>query len=293
MDNTLEIIDLCKSYKAKKVLDKVNMVLLENQITALLGINGAGKSTTIKCITGINNIDHGIIKTYNHRIGVVYDDNGLYLDLTALENMMIFLRLIGKKEKDDALYMLENVGLIDEKDTLVRKFSKGMKRRLAIARMIIFDPDILILDEPFDGIDVFHHRFLIDFLKKWVKNKNKSILFSSHIMSEIEEFGDRIYILKNGKAELGCSIEELRMSNIRGIDIKLRYKKDEAKLKNIINGFPSVHSITYKGELSYTLSCNEYINDKICDCMVDNGILFDEIKLVTDTMESIFLKYTD
>ena len=293
MNNTLEIIDLCKSYKTKSVLDKVNMVLVENQITALLGVNGAGKSTTIKCITGINNLDHGEIKTFNHRIGVVYDDNGLYLDLTALENMMIFLALIGKKQKEEALLMLENVGLIDEKDTLVRKFSKGMKRRLAIARMIIFDPDILILDEPFDGIDVFHHRFLINYLKRWVKNKNKSILFSSHVMSEIEEFGDRIYILKNGKAELGCSIEELRMSNIRGIDIKLRFKKDEEKLMNIVDEFDSVHSITNKSGLTYTLSCNEYVNDKICDYLVNNNILFDEITLVIDTMESIFLNYTE
>jgi len=289
----LEIHNLCKSYKSKQVLNGLNMALEENHITAFLGGNGAGKSTTIKCIAGINKIDSGSVETHNHQIGVLFDDNGLYLDLTAIENIMIFLGFVGRsKETDEAENILNTVGLLNEKNTVVKKFSKGMKRRLAIARMIIFNPNILILDEPFDGIDAFHHRFLIDFLKEWVKKPKKAILFSSHIMSEIEDFGDVIYILKDGKAHLGCSIDKLLLDNIIGVKVKLRNYEDEGKLKYILTSFPTVSEILEMQDLTYFISCNTYINSELCDCMIQNNISFDELTLVTDSMESIFFRYT-
>ena len=97
------------------------------------------------------------------------DDNGLYLELTAFENLVIFQQLIGKSMAESekaACELLKSIDLLNEKDKKVKHFSKGMKRRLALARMIVFDPNILILDEPFDGIDAYNHRFMIEYLKK-------------------------------------------------------------------------------------------------------------------------------
>lgn len=290
----VEVADLKKSFKKKNVLLGIDFVLRQGEITAFVGKNGAGKTTTIKCICGINSVDSGSVKLNNNRIGVVFDDNGLYLELTAFENLVVFQQLIGKEKEEavsEAFKLLKSIDLFDEKDKKVKTFSKGMKRRLAIARMIVFEPNILVLDEPFDGIDAYNHRFLIDYLKKWVASGQRTIIFSSHNMSEIEDFCNRILIINGGRIVLDDMLSNVIINNINGVRIKPRYEADKEKLEKLAKD--AGYSCESDTSGYCVISCDKYINDAICDRMIENNILFDEITLLTDSIENIYFHYTD
>ncbi len=289
----VEINDLKKSFKDKNVLLGIGFELRQGEITAFVGKNGAGKTTTIKCICGINSIDSGKVDLKNNRIGVVFDDNGLYLELTAFENLVIFQQLIGKSMAESekaACELLKSIDLLNEKDKKVKHFSKGMKRRLALARMIVFDPNILILDEPFDGIDAYNHRFMIEYLKKWVASGERTIIFSSHNMPEIEDFCNRILIINGGKIVLDGMLSDVIIDNITGLKIKPRSADDAEKLGKLTKDLG--YSMEHASSGYCIINCDKYINDIICDKMIENRISFDEITLMTESIENIYFRYT-
>ena len=289
----VEINDLKKSFKDKNVLLGIGFELRQGEITAFVGKNGAGKTTTIKCICGINSIDYGKVDLKNNRIGVVFDDNGLYLELTAFENLVIFQQLIGKSMAESekaACELLKSIDLLNEKDKKVKHFSKGMKRRLALARMIVFDPNILILDEPFDGIDAYNHRFMIEYLKKWVASGERTIIFSSHNMPEIEDFCNRILIINGGKIVLDGMLSDVIIDNITGLKIKPRSADDAEKLGKLTKDLG--YSMEHASSGYCIINCDKYINDIICDKMIENSISFDEITLMTESIENIYFRYT-
>ncbi len=290
----VEITDLKKSFKDKNVLLGIGFELRQGEITAFVGKNGAGKTTTIKCICGINSVDSGKVDLKNNRIGVVFDDNGLYLELTAFENLVIFQQLIGKSKavsESASCELLKSIDLFEEKDKKVKTFSKGMKRRLALARMIVFDPNILILDEPFDGIDAYNHRFLIEYLKKWVSSGERTIIFSSHNMPEIEDFCNRMLIINGGKIVLDDMLSDVIINNITGVRIKPRLDDDTEKLVKLVKDLG--YSIESDTSGYCVISCDKYINDIICDKMIENDISFDEITLLTESIENIYFRYTE
>lgn len=237
----IEIRNVSKAYKKKKVLDDVSFSIEKNQITGLVGPNGAGKSTMLRIISGINIPTYGMVISENDmegrnvKISTVFDYDGLYSQLTVRENILFLLKTRNKNVRDltqTETDIIERLGLKDVLDTKVRFFSKGMLRKAAIARAVIMNPNILILDEPFDGLDIESHSFIIGYLQEWVCIGQRCILLSSHNMSDVEKICDRIIILNEGRIIKDASVELLREQAYKCLRISLMADCDKSLIYN-------------------------------------------------------------
>ncbi|MDT2599011.1 ABC transporter ATP-binding protein [Enterococcus hulanensis] len=208
----LEIRDLRKSYGRNNILNGIDLQLLPGKITGLLGRNGAGKTTLMKCVLGLTANYHGKV-VFNGKnlsttdtqtrmkIGSLVDVQ-FYEDLTAYDNLMLSIRLIDslpKKERKRLIQeSLEFVELSNAAKKKVKNFSFGMKQRLALALSLITKPELLILDEPFVGLDPIGVEEVKDLLRKLCRERGTAILFSSHQMQEVCDLTDNILVLSKG-----------------------------------------------------------------------------------------------
>lgn len=195
--------NLSKSYSSGKALDNVSIHISSGQICGLLGRNGAGKTTLFKILCGLVKSDEGTVIINSKRrkpIGGIIERPGLYDFLNAYDNIKIFAGIQGAPtDKISIEQNLLKVGLpIDRKDP-VRNFSLGMKQRLGIAIALINDPECLVLDEPFSGLDPIGVASLIDLIKTLAEKENIAILLSSHMMAEISKCCHFIYVIEKGK----------------------------------------------------------------------------------------------
>lgn len=221
MDNyILQTENLTKTYDNKTIINNLNLKIKKGEIYALLGKNGAGKTTTMCMMTKLIKKDKGEIKIFNEniennneifkKIGTLIEYPGFYENLTGLENLRYFQEIQTKSDKNQLEKILKIVGLHESKDKQVKKYSMGMKQRLAIATAIINTPDLLILDEPINGLDPKGIINMRMFLKSLSKEYGMTILISSHILSEIEQIADRIGIINHGEI-----IEEIKIEDIK------------------------------------------------------------------------------
>ena len=203
----LEIKNISKKFNDNLVLDNINMQLTSNNIYGFSGRNGSGKSVLLKIISGLYFPTTGNIFLNDKKIdyhekflpslGVLIESPKFFHNLTCYENLEIIGNISKKIEKEDILRVLEIVNLISEKDKKFSKCSLGMKQKLGIASAIINDPDILILDEPFNGIEEASVLKIKEYLKS-IKN-NKIIILSTHNKEDLEELSKQIFYFDNGK----------------------------------------------------------------------------------------------
>jgi len=220
----INITNLSKDFKKIKAVDTISFNVKRGLVFGLLGENGAGKTTTLRMLatmlkpTGgtalINGYD--IVKEpekVRSQIGILFGgETGLYDRLTARENIKYFGRLNGlsDKEADERIERLsKDLGMEDYIDRRAGKFSKGMKQKVSIARSIIHNPQVMLFDEPTSGLDVTAIRLVHDFINK-LKNEGKTIVFSSHSMSEVEKLCDEVGIINKGKLIETSSISKLK-----------------------------------------------------------------------------------
>ena len=202
---------ISKSFGEVKAVKDVSLVAEDGKITALLGANGAGKTTSMRMIyalitpeTGVVTVD-GINSTENPvaaraRMGVLPDARGLYLRLTARENMAYFGRLQGMSEADikrRSDELINRLGMEKFADRQTDGFSQGQRVKVAIARALLHDPQNILLDEPTNGLDVMSTRAIREFLRE-EKTRGKCILFSSHVMQEVSAVCDEITVIDAG-----------------------------------------------------------------------------------------------
>lgn len=222
MSVVIRVESLIKNFPGVRAVDGVTFKTEDGQVFGLLGPNGAGKTTTIRLILSILKPDSGRIfvgdvdvlkdgAKARSMIGAVLEDNGLYDRLTAFENVAIFGEMYGLdrttlKERIERLFEL--LELKDVRNKKAGSFSKGMKQKVAVARALVADPPVLILDEPTSGLDVLTKRTILDLMKE-EKKRGKSILYSTHIMSEAEEICDVIAIIHHGRIRAIGALQEL------------------------------------------------------------------------------------
>jgi ABC-2 type transport system ATP-binding protein len=208
----LEITNLVKKYGNTVAVDNISLTVPRGAFLGLLGPNGAGKSTTINCVVGINKITSGTIKTFGLDVLHDYRQSRKTIGLSPQEfNIDIFAKVwklldyvagyyglpkAKRKERIDAL--LEQFDLTQHKDKAFRELSGGLKRRVVLARALVHDPELLILDEPTAGVDVELRRELWGYLQKLSK-EGKTILLTSHYLDEVEMLADRFAFISNGK----------------------------------------------------------------------------------------------
>lgn len=245
MEYAIQTFNLDKIYKRKKVLDNISLNVPKGSIYGLVGRNGAGKSTLMRVICGLaspNNGDYRLLDSDNlkechKRLGILIEKPGLYGNLTAMQNLEYFQKLycnfekeISKQISKEILDMVE----LDWRDKKkVRNFSLGMKQRLGIAISLIGNPDLLILDEPINGLDpkgVYEVRKL---LMRLNEEKGITILISSHILSELFKLATNYGIIENGKLIEELTKEQLEEKCRKCIKIKID-KEDINKAIEVI-----------------------------------------------------------
>lgn len=224
MDNEiLKIRNVSKKFTDKEVLHNLNLTINRGQILALIGPNGSGKTTLIRTLLNLYNDNTGDItildKDVKHKysdvgryVGVMIEESGVYELLTAKEYLEFVLDMVSnssKQEKNDKVVeTLKAVNLYNKRNEKIKTYSKGMIQRLAFARAIINNPKLLVLDEPFDGIDIETKINLVNIIKN--RKDNMAILITSHNLKEIEELCDNIAVIKQGNILFNDTIECFR-----------------------------------------------------------------------------------
>jgi ABC-type multidrug transport system ATPase subunit len=221
MQNILEIKNLYKSFGNYKALNGLDMEVPQGDIFGFLGSNGAGKSTTIRCILTLIKPDSGDIlfkgkpilknrEAFLHKIGSIVEKPDFYIHVSAFTNLEMSGKMHGLNPTKTKIYeLLEMVGLKGKENVKVKTFSQGMKQRLGIAQSLLHDPEIIILDEPTNGLDP---NGIIDFrniIKQLKNDLNKTIIISSHILAELELMVDSFIIIDKGKKIIQGSSTEL------------------------------------------------------------------------------------
>ena len=216
-ENVVEINNLCKTYKDTKAVAHVNMTIKKGDIDGFIGRNGAGKSTTLKMIVGLIFPTSGQIKLFgesrnkftDRRIGSLIENPGLYPNLSAYDNMELKAIALGLKDKEKIIELLNLVKLDYKSKKIVKKFSLGMKQRLAIALALLGNPDLLILDEPINGLDPEGIRQIREVIQYLNENKKMTIIISSHILGELSKIATRYGIIRDGQMIEEISAKEL------------------------------------------------------------------------------------
>ncbi len=206
MEYVLKTENLTKIYGKNKVVNAVNMHVRKGDIYGFIGKNGAGKTTFMRMVSGLAAPTDGSMELFGSteiekqrkRIGILIEDIGMYPNMTASENMEIVRRNFGITDKHVVSEMLEFVGLGNVGNKKVKNFSMGMKQRLGIAISLVRNPDFLILDEPINGLDPSGIKEIRDLLLKLNKEKQITILISSHILGELSKLATRYGIIQNG-----------------------------------------------------------------------------------------------
>lgn len=204
MTNLLETQNLVKKFKNQLVLDKINLHIPKNKVYCLLGPNGAGKTTLMKILTGMIAASNGKVEFAGHEwtradlanIGSLIENAPLYGNLTAKENLQVICRLRGTSE-NEIPSILQTVGLSNTEKKLTKNFSLGMKERLGIGIALVGHPKLLILDEPTNGLDPLGIQQLRNLIAEF-KQKDITIIISSHMLSEVEHLADNIGIIGAG-----------------------------------------------------------------------------------------------
>lgn len=232
MNTVIKTTNLSKIYGEQKSVDQLSITVNQGEIYGFLGRNGAGKTTTIRMLLGLIRPTYGQIEIFGEnlfknqkrilrRIGSIVEVPGFYENLTAKENLLINAKIIGVHKKNAIDEALEIVGLQNENKKLVGKYSLGMKQRLGIARALLHYPELLILDEPTNGLDPIGIKEMRRLIKSLAAERNITILISSHILSEIEQLADHMGIIHEGKLLEEIGIDHLRKRNRKYLEFQV------------------------------------------------------------------------
>jgi len=243
----IQLTDVTKRYDDTIAVDSLNLQIDRGEIVGILGHNGAGKSTTLKMIAGLVEPTSGHVHVMGHdmqkenikvkqMIGYLPEDSSLYDAMTAQQYLLFFSELY-QMPRQKALaridQLLDSLGLA-EKNKLTGEFSKGMKRKTAIARTLLHDPDLLILDEPSSGLDPLTSFFIINYLKT-LRHEGKTIILSAHNLFHMETICDRVGIIKNGKLLIFDTMDVIR-SRLGKREYQILFHADQKLEYEHVNG---------------------------------------------------------
>lgn len=294
----IETTNLTKKFKGKTVVDNINLSIKKGEIYGFLGPNGAGKTTTIRMLLGLMKPTNGKIELFgqdvknNHiealrKIGSLVESPSYYGHLTARENLEA-LRKILQVPKNRIDEVLSIVRLTNDANRPVRGFSLGMKQRLGIAAAILGNPELLILDEPTNGLDPSGIHEIRDLIKNMPKQYGITVLISSHLLSEIDQIATEVGIITKGKIIYQDSIEKLRNKARPKIAIKAS-EMDKAKALLLTKG------ILFEKQENRLISenANDEIVAKSISILASANISIYRVEEKRKSLEEIFLELTN
>jgi bacitracin transport system ATP-binding protein len=235
LETILKTCHLTKQYKDHRAVNDINLTVNQGEIYGLLGQNGAGKTTTLRMILGLIQPTEGHVELFGHkvsrshsvftRIGSIIEFPGFYMNLNAIDNLEIHRRLVGYPDKNAIEKVLSLVGLFEFRKRIIKKFSLGMKQRLGIARALLHQPELLILDEPTNGLDPVGIKEIRQLLLDLTQRNKMTILISSHILTEIEQLATNIGIIHEGKLLDQQDIKSIQENNHNYLEINVRQEE--------------------------------------------------------------------
>ena len=299
---SITISNLTKAYGTQKAVDDISFKAANNEIVGFLGPNGAGKSTTMKIITGYLDADSGIV-TVNEvdvnknpveakkQIGYLPEGNPLYYEMYVREYLSFVAGLHQiKNSKKRIEEVIDLTGLKIESNKKTGQLSKGYKQRVGLAAALIHNPDVLILDEPTTGLDpnqIIEIRQLIKEL-----GKDKTVLFSSHILQEVESICDKVIIINNGTIVADDSLSNLRLSNeaYHIVIVQFSGKVDPQVLLNLND----VQSVEEESASVFKIQASdpENVKRQLLKLSLENNLNIISLQSETKSLENIFRNLT-
>lgn len=288
----LKIENVTKTFIDKKAVDDISFEISKPGVFALLGTNGAGKTTTIRMMLGIIKKDTGNItwngkavdrKTVN--FGYLPEERGLYPKSKIVDQLMYFAKLKGMKKTDaekNIDYWLEKLKMTEYKNMLAEKLSKGNQQKIQFIISVMHNPELVVLDEPFSGLDPVNADLLKEVILELV-NSGKYIVMSSHQMNSVEEFCDDIVILNKGRTVLKGNLNE----------IKSTYPKNKLEIDTKEDITKTIPDLKVKEHIKnkYIIQIqNEKEAEEILEKLVNNKVKIDKYEVLRPTLHEIFIE---
>ncbi len=300
----IEIRNITKNFGEKEVLRGISFEAESGRAHGLLGRNGAGKTTTIRIIMGVFFQNSGEIlvdgKEINRdklKIGYLPEERGLYPKIRINEQLIYFgmLRGLSKQQaKDASVKWLDRMGMTEYKDKKLETLSKGNQQKIQLAATLLCDPKLIILDEPFSGLDPVNAMLLKDVIKEMIDG-GSAVLFSSHQMNYIEEFCRDISILNAGRIAVDGQINEIKRSYPRNTILiySEKYEQLSAFISKSFSGrIDSVDGSEKDNAVTVKLK-NENDKDELLKLLLENKFQLDGFKVKEPSLNDIFVQYTE
>lgn len=302
----LEIKGLYKSFGKTRAIDGLNLKIHEGEIFGFVGPNGAGKTTTMKIMTGLLKADKGeifidgvsILKnigSLKEKVGYMPDSFGVYDNLKVMEYLEFYALAYGMNEEEGrkaGARLLDKVRLFDKKDAYVDELSRGMKQRLCLARALIHDPDILVLDEPASGLDPRSRAEFKEILKE-LKDLHKTIIISSHILMELAEICTSIGIIEKGEMILQGNIDDILTTVDSSNPLIINVYQNMEKAIEVLKKNPYVKHVSIQGNSILTT----FMGGREDEALLLKNLIEHQVYIISfareqSNLESLFLKIT-
>jgi ABC-2 type transport system ATP-binding protein len=302
MNSAIETSGLTKYYGEILAVDHVTLNVGRGEIFGFLGPNGAGKTTTVRMLTGIIKPSEGVGRVMGYDIqkeplrakqviGVVPEMSNAYVDLSAWDNLMLMGELYGVPKKDReraAGRLLQDFGLYDRRNQLVKGFSKGMKQRLLLAMALMNEPQVLFLDEPTSGLDVESARMIKGFIQE-LNKEGVTVFLTTHNMEEANQLCDRVAIINRGKLVAVDSPEKLRAtsSDLQSVVVSFDKPVKEGEIPDI----PTVSEIVKMGDkLKFYTSDPGTVVMSLTDFVRERGLKIMNLNILAPSLEDVFVR---
>ncbi len=294
----IEVEQLTKTYKSTKAVDSVSLKVKEGEVFGMLGRNGAGKSTTIECMTGLKRFDHGEVrvagldptvqrKELYGRIGVQLQETAFQNKIKVAELCRLFETFYRKPRPYKKL--LEAFNLADKESSYVGDLSGGQRQRLSIVLALIPDPEIIFLDELTTGLDPQSRRSMWNYIKK-LRGEGRTVFLTTHYMEEAECLCDRICIIDCGKI---IALDTVRsVIDACGIDSKVTFESTRDIYGILQQAFPSTAKVERVGSKYAVTGCCEELLNKVTCVLEHNKLDYRDIDIKRPGLEDAFIKLT-
>ena len=288
----VEVNHIVKSYADKVVVDDLSFSVAQNEIFGLIGPNGAGKTTTIRMMMDVIKPDSGevtilgekLTEASKNRLGYLPEERGLYRKLTVMDSIVYLASLKGMDRhsaEEKANELLSQTGMLASKRKKIEELSKGMGQIIQFIVAIIHDPQLVILDEPFAGLDPVNTELLKGMFAD-LRNQGKAIILSTHQMNQVEELCDRILMINNGQDVLYGDLSEIK-ARYRGNSVLLDFKGELGEIPGVIA------KRSHKNHTELMLD-GEATPQQVLEHLVSRGMLINRFEVATPSLNEIFLK---
>jgi ABC-2 type transport system ATP-binding protein len=303
---TIETKDLTKKYGDFTAVKNLNLSISKGEIFGLLGPNGSGKTTIILMLLGLTEPTSGMLKVFGYdpirqpfevkrTVGYLPERLGFYENISAIQNLSYFARLNRIEEsliKEKVTESLGHVGLLKNGEAKVYTFSRGMKQRLGIANVLVKDPQLIILDEPTQGIDPKGIQDILQLFKKINKEKNVTILLSSHLIHHVQEICDNIGIMSQGVMRVRGSVNLSELDIDQDWIIEFTLNDLTSGLVKELEKIPNLSSLENDGN-SFTAHCEKDVRPQIAKIVIENGGALTSLNLQERSLINIYKKYSE